>query len=68
MKNITVLILIAAISFGQTGIEIAIMVDEKPTPKDISNKIKMVLTNSKGKSRTNVMISKSIGNLSLIHT
>ena len=62
MKNITVLILIAAISFGQTGIEIAIMVDEKPTPKDISNKIKMVLTNSKGKSRTNVMISKSIGN------
>ena len=62
MKNITVLILIAAISFGQTGIEIAKMVDEKPTPKDMSNKIKMVLTNSKGKSRTNVMISKSIGN------
>jgi outer membrane lipoprotein-sorting protein len=62
MKNITVLILIATISFGQTGIEIAKMVDEKPTPKDMSNKTKMVLTNSKGKSRTNVMVSISIGN------
>jgi outer membrane lipoprotein-sorting protein len=62
MKNITVLILIATILFGQTGIEIAKMVDEKPTPKDMSNKTKMVLTNSKGKSRTNVMVSISIGN------
>ena len=52
---------IISISFilGQTGYELAKMVDEKPTPKDLSNKTKMVLTNSKGKSRTNAMASKS---------
>jgi hypothetical protein len=36
------------------------MVDEKPTPKDLSNKTKMVLTNAKGKSRINAMVSKSV--------
>ena len=46
--------------FSQTGFEIAKMVDEKPTPMDMSNKTKMILTNSKGKSRSNAMISKSI--------
>jgi len=62
MKRITILVLIVSIIFGQTGIEIAKMVDEKPIPIDMSNKTKMVLTNSKGKSRTNVMVSKSMGN------
>ena len=46
--------------FSQTGFEIAKMVDERPTPMDMSNKTKMILTNSKGKSRTNNMISKSM--------
>ena len=46
--------------FSQTGFEIAKMVDEKPTPMDMSNKTKMILTNSKGKSRSNAMISKSM--------
>ena len=46
--------------FSQTGFEIATMVDEKPTPMDMSNKTKMILTNSKGKSRSNAMISKSM--------
>jgi len=46
--------------FSQTGFEIAKMVDEAPTPMDMSNKTKMILTNSKGKSRTNAMISKSM--------
>ncbi len=52
---------IISISFilGQTGYELAKMVDEKPTPKDLSNKTKMVLTNSKGKSRSFAMVSKS---------
>ena len=46
--------------FSQTGFEIAKMVDERPTPMDMSNKTKMILTNSKGKSRSNAMISKSM--------
>jgi len=47
-------------AWGQTGIEIAKMVDEKPTPRDMVNTTNMVLTNSKGKTRTNVMMSRSI--------
>lgn len=60
MKHL-ILIFSMNLLFSQTGFEIAKMVDEKPTPKDLSNKTKMVLTNSKGKSRTNVMVSKSTG-------
>ena len=60
-KRLTLtLIIIISIAFGQTGIEIAKMVDAKPSPKDMSNTTRMVLTNAKGKSRTNVMVSKSI--------
>ena len=59
MKN-TILIIIFNFLFSQSGYEIAQMVDSKPTPKDLSNKTKMILTNSKGKTRTNAMISKSI--------
>ena len=53
---------IISISFvlSQTGLEIAKMVDKKPSPKDMSNKTTMVLTNSKGKTRTNAMVSKSV--------
>ena len=53
---------IISISFvlSQTGLEIAKMVDEKPSPKDMFNKTTMVLTNSKGKTRTNAMVSKSM--------
>ena len=50
----------ASLAYGQTGLEIAIMVDELPSPIDLSNESTMVLTNSKGKSRTNKMISKSV--------
>ena len=60
MKNRIILLLIISSAFGQTGIEIAKMVDAKPSPKDMSNTTRMVLTNAKGKSRTNVMVSKSI--------
>ena len=45
---------------GQSGLEIAKKMNDRPTPKDILNKTIMILTNSKGKSRTNVMLSKSI--------
>jgi len=60
MKNRIILLLIISSAFGQTGIEIAKMVDAKPSPKDMSNTTRMVLTNAKGKTRTNVMVSKSI--------
>ena len=46
--------------FSQTGFEIAKMVDEKPSPMDMSSKTKMILTNKKGKSRSNAMMSKSV--------
>jgi hypothetical protein len=60
MKKRIILLLIISSAFGQTGIEIAKMVDAKPSPKDMSNTTRMVLTNAKGKSRTNVMVSKSL--------
>jgi len=47
-------------AFSQTGFEIAKMVDEKPSPMDMSSKTKMILTNKKGKSRSNAMMSKSV--------
>ena len=58
--RISLIFILATFVFGQTGSEIAKMVDEKPTPKDMSNKTNMILTNSKGKSRTNTMASKSM--------
>ena len=45
---------------AQTGLEIAQMVDQKPAPKDLINKARMILTNSKGKSRSSEMVSKSL--------
>ena len=45
---------------AQSGIEIAKMVDSRKIPKDQSNITKMVLTNSKGKQRINIVISKSM--------
>ena len=35
--------------FSQSGVEIATSLDQKLAPKDLSNKAKMILTNSKGK-------------------
>lgn len=58
--KIALFTILMSLAWGQTGRDIAIMVDEKVSPKDMSNTTKMVLTNSKGKTRTNVMMSKSI--------
>ena len=44
----------------QSGAELAIMLDQKPSPKNLKNHLEMTLTNSKGKSRVNRMISKSM--------
>ena len=58
--NALAIVFFVSLAFGQTGREIAIMVDELPSPVDLSNESTMVLINSKGKSRTNKMISKSV--------
>ena len=60
MKKFIFGIISISFALSQTGLEIAKMVDEKPSPKDMSNKTTMVLTNSKGKTRTNAMVSKSM--------
>ena len=54
------IIIMPIILQAQSGLEIAEMLDQQLSPKDLSNKTRMILTNSKGKSRTNDMISKSI--------
>ena len=60
MQKSWLILFSTSIIFGQTGTEIAKMVDERKTPKDMSNVTKMVLKNSKGKTRTNLMVSKSM--------
>ena len=46
MNKILIILTFMSSVFSQTGFEIATMVDEKPTPMDMSNKTKMILTNS----------------------
>jgi hypothetical protein len=60
MKKLIFIAITISFLFGQTGFEIAKMVDEKPSPVDMSNKTSMILTNKKGKTRTNAMMSKSM--------
>ena len=57
-KTILLNFLISTTCFSQTGKEIAIMIDKLSSPSDMRNETTMVLTNSKGKSRTNKMISQ----------
>ena len=45
--------------FSQSGRDIAEMIENRPAPDDLINKTVMILTNSKGKTRTHKMISKS---------
>ena len=59
MKYLVVNFYLVTVIWGQSGLDIAKMIDEKEQPKDLFNKTSMVLTNSKGKSRMNAMISKS---------
>ena len=60
MKTFWKLVFSTTIIFSQTGIEIARMFDAKKTPRDMSNVSNMILTNSKGKSRVNKMVSRSL--------
>ena len=54
---VTAGILFPTLACGITGLEVAQAVDERITPKDIRTELKMVLTNKKGKTRTNEMLS-----------
>ena len=58
MKNI-ILMFFPILVFSQSGRDIAEMIENRPAPDDLINKTVMILTNSKGKTRTHKMISKS---------
>ena len=45
--------------FSQSGRDIAEMIENRSAPDDLINQTVMILTNSKGKTRTHKMISKS---------
>tara|TARA_B100000214_G_C23971024_1_gene630147 strand:+ start:596 stop:1345 length:750 start_codon:yes stop_codon:yes gene_type:complete len=62
LKYIIKIILLTSVLFGQSGYDIAEMVFNRPAPSDMINKIKMTLTNSKGKTRESIMQSKSMDN------
>ena len=64
IKIIILLIIIFSTSYPQDGMAIAKMVDERKAPQDIVSKTTMLLTNSKGKTRTSTILSKSINNSS----
>ena len=53
------IVLMVSLLFSQNGLDISEMIQNRKVPKDISNIINMTLINSKGKKRTNKMISKS---------
>jgi len=58
--KILIIFIYPFILVAQSGMEIASMLDKKPAPYNLVNNIRMILTNSKGKSRINTMMSKSI--------
>jgi len=60
MRYLIIFILLIGVLLAQSGYEIAKMVDERLAPKDLSNTTTMILTNSRGKTRTHTMISKSM--------
>ena len=60
IRTIFLLIIIFSTTYPQDGLAIAKMVDERKAPQDIVSKTTMLLTNSKGKTRTSTILSKSI--------
>ena len=59
MRFFTIFLLNFTFLISQTGNDISLMIDSRLSPKNLSNTINMTLTNSRGKIRTNKMISKS---------
>ena len=59
MRTFVPLFCSVTISFSQSGLDIAKKLDEKERPQSVFSRISMVLTNSKNKSRENILVSKS---------
>ena len=62
MRNIFIIMFGISISLGLSGHEIAKRLDAKDKPKNMVSRTSMVLTNSKGKMRNSVMITKTMDN------
>ena len=61
VNNQTLLVLFfITVLHGQSGNDIAEMMDERKKPKDMTSKTTMVLTNSKGKTRTSIIFSQLV--------
>jgi outer membrane lipoprotein-sorting protein len=60
MKKIILWISLFGIGMAQTGIEIAQMVEDRISPKDMISSTTMVLTNKKGRTRTAKIFTKSM--------
>ena len=61
VNNQTLLVLFfITVLHGQSGNDIAEMMDERKQPKDMTSKTTMVLTNSKGKTRTSIIFSQLV--------
>ena len=60
MKILCIVSVIVHVIIGQTGYEIAKMVEDRAKPKDQSSKTTMLLTNSKGRTRTSTIYSKTL--------
>jgi outer membrane lipoprotein-sorting protein len=60
MKKIILWISLFGIGLAQTGIEIAQMVEDRISPKDMISSTTMVLTNKKGRTRTAKIFTKSM--------
>lgn len=59
MKYFIAIIIPVAI-YSQSGYDIAKMINDRPSPIDLTNKTSMILKDSKGRTRTHEMISKSM--------
>ena len=57
-----IIIMLISYTAAQSGFEIATMVDKREVPSDIISKTTMLLTNSKDKTRTSTILSKSSDN------
>ena len=59
-NQILLVLLFITVLYGQSGNDIAKMMDERKQPKDMTSKTTMVLTNSKGKTRTSIIFSQLV--------
>lgn len=59
-SKIIICALTVGLLYSQTGYEIAKIMNDKPTPRDMKANLSMVLTNSAGKTRTSVIRSVSM--------